>query len=101
MLKRKQKCRIKLNESINEKLDNLSEIKSTDVYKPTDDVKDDNFLNLVGDEVYFELTDVDINKSRKDEKIGKLRNKVINILVILIVSIGFLIYLGTLVKIII
>lgn len=97
MGKKEKKCRIKITDEINEKLDALEYSNSSDVYTPKKKTED-SFLNLVGEEAYFEMTNEDIKKCKKSEKINSIGNKFLNISIFLIVIIGFFIFIGIILK---
>lgn len=97
MRNREKKCRIKITNEINEKLDALEYSNSTDVYEPKKK-KDDNFLSLVGEETYFEMTEDDKKRIKKNEKINSIGNKFFNISIFFIVIIGFFIFIGIIFK---
>ncbi len=98
MRNRGRKCRIRVTDSINEKLDAIQTSSSSDVYTPKQDVSN-NFLSLVGEEVYFGVTEEEKKRNEKAEKRSIMKRKVFNTFIFLAVLIGFIIFISVLVKI--
>lgn len=98
MLMKGRKCRIKVTDSLNKKLDAMDSANSADVYAPKED-KDNNFLNLVGEEIYFGVTEDEKIKNEKHEKMSKIGNKIFNAIILVIVLIGFVAFIGIVIKI--
>jgi len=98
MRNRGRKCRIRVTDSINEKLDAIQTSSSSDVYTPKQDVSN-NFLSLVGEEAYFGVTEEEKKRNEKAEKRSIMKRKVFNTFIFLAVLIGFIIFISVLVKI--
>ena len=99
MLKKERKCRITITESINEKLDSMESEKSIDAYEPKEDKGEMDFLNLVGEDIYFEKSEEEIEKEKRRKNMSKVSDEIINIFVVTSIVIGLIVFLVILLKI--
>ena len=94
MAYKKRKSKITITDSINQKLDEIEMPDSSKVYAPKKE-KINDFVSLVGEEVFFEEP---LAKKNKEKKLSGIGDKVMNTFILIIVLVGFIGFLTFILK---
>lgn len=92
MGKIKNQSKITLTESIKQKLDDSIPVDASCAYNPVESKENNEFLNLIGEDAYFNSDETTLKTDKKKIRKGKTKDY-INLVIGIIALVGFILFL--------